>query len=252
MNPKSLASLHELAQFLTAETHLSRRIEDLARYAAQATSAAACSLSLLTEEDGEAPRLKLFASTETLPASAWEEAHGAGQGIAGKVLESGQPLLVTNLHQAKALAPLPRTREDLGTSYIGYPIVVENRTIGVMNLSNRAGTSAFTKADLTLAGIVAALIGKSIQVERLQTLLRSRIAQMTLVREEKEVVGRLTGGTLPPSRLAKLLAKSFYKDLASAGFEPGQIIDAAGEIITQITTDIERFGKRLARKNARR
>ncbi|HUW36632.1 MAG TPA: GAF domain-containing protein [Rhodocyclaceae bacterium] len=251
MNPKSLASLHELAKFLTAETQLSRRIEDLARYAAQATAAASCSISLLTEDDSGTPCLKLFASTETLPASAWDEKPGAGHDIAGKVLESGRALLVTDLHRA-ALAPLPRARENLGASYIGTPIVVEQRTIGVMNLSNRAGTRAFAEADLTLAGIVAALIGKSIQAERLQTLLRSRIAQLTLVREEKEVANQLTGGTLPPSRLAKLLAKSFYKDLASAGFEPGQIIEAAGEIIAQITTDIERFGKRLARNKLRR
>lgn len=250
VNPKSLASLHELAQFLTAETHLSRRIEDLARYAAQATAAASCSISLLSEDDAGAPRLKLFASTETLPASAWDETPGAGHGIAKRVLESGRALLVADLYRA-ALGPLPRARRNLGASYIGTPIVVDQRTIGVMNLSNRAGTPAFTETDLTLAGIVAALIGKSIQVERLQTLLRSRIAQLTLVREEKEVVGRLTGGTLPPSRLAKLLAKSFYKDLASAGFEPGQIIEAAGEIIAQITTDIERFGKRLARTKQR-
>ena len=45
-----------------------------------------------------------------------------------------------------------------------------------------------------------------------------------------------------------MLARSFYKDLADAGFEPGQIIEAASEIIDQITTDIARFGKRMARK----
>lgn len=247
MNPKSLSGLHNLAVFLTAEIHLSKRIEDLARYAAQATETAACSISLLAEDEANAPRLKLFASTETLPDSAWSEAAGPGNGIDGKVIAQGKALLIADIRNSE-FAPPARKRKDLGGSYIGIPIVVDDSMIGVMNLSNHAGTPAFDESDLRLAGIVAALIGKAIQVERLQTLLRSRIAQLTLVREEKNVVRRLTGGTLPPSRLAKLLAKSFHKDLADAGFEAGQIIEAASEIITQITTDIERFGKRLARK----
>ena len=246
MNPKSLNGLHHLAKFLTAETHLSQRIEDLARHAAQATEAANCSISLLTENEANAQRLKLFASTEKLPESAWGDAPGLGSGIAGRVLAAGTALLIADISNSE-FAPLARQRKTLGGSYIGIPIVVDDCTIGVMNLSNRPEAPAFDESDLGLAGIVAALIGKSIQVERLQTLLRSRIAQMSLVREGKNVSQNLTDGTLPPSRLAKMLAKSFYKDLADAGFEPGQIIEAASEIITQITTDIERFGKRLAR-----
>jgi L-methionine (R)-S-oxide reductase len=96
---------------------------------------------------------------------------------------------------------------------------------------------------------VAVLIGKSVQVERLQTLLRSRVAQMTLAREAGEVATRLTDGALHPARIAKELAKSFYKDLAAAGFEPGQIIEAASEIITQITSEIGRHKKRMAREH---
>lgn len=247
MNPKSLNGLHNLATFLTAETHLSKRIEDLARHAAQATEAASCSISLLTEGEADTPRLKLFASTETLPDAAWSEAPGPGNGIAGKVFEQGQAILIADILNSE-FAGLARKRKNLGKSYIGIPIVVDDKMIGVMNLSNRDEAPVFDESDLGLAGIVAALIGKAIQVERLQILLRSRIAQLTLVREGKNVSQSLTGGTLPPSRLAKLLAKSFYKDLADAGFEPGQIIEAASEIIAQITTDIDRFGKRLARK----
>lgn len=247
MNPKSLSGLHDLAVFLTAETHLSKHIEDLARYAAQATDAAACSILLLSEDAADVPRLKLYSSTETLPDSAWSEAPEPGNGIAGKVMAEGRALLIADIRNSE-FAPPAGKRKKLGGSYIGIPIVVDDSMIGVMNLSNRAETQAFDESDLRLAGIVAALIGKAVKVERLQTLLRSRIAQLTLVREGKNVSKQLTGGTLPPSRLAKLLAKSFYKDLAGAGFEPGQIIEAASEIINQITTDIERFGKRLARK----
>jgi L-methionine (R)-S-oxide reductase len=140
-----------------------------------------------------------------------------------------------------------RHRSNLGTSFICTPIPVKNHVIGVMNLSSRPDSPPFNESHLVLADIVATLIGKSVQVERLQTLIRSRVAQLSLAREEKEVIARLTDGTLAPARVAKMLAKSFFKDMAAAGFEPGQIIDAASEIITLVSTDIARYKKRIAR-----
>ena len=251
MKPKSLAGLHDLAALLTAGANFGERLEDLAHCAARATLAASCSISLLAEDDAGVPRLELFASTEALPGPARREAPGPGSGIASKVIEGGKAILIADI-RCSEFASATSGRGSQGGTYIGIPIIVDGHPIGVMNLSKPAGARAFIESDLSLAGIVVALIGKSLQVERLQTLLRSRVAQLTLVREEKRVAERLTGGTLPPSRLAKLLAKSFYRDLADAGFEPGQIIEAASEIIDQITTDVARFGKRLARQGLRR
>lgn len=85
-------------------------------------------------------------------------------------------------------------------------------------------------------------------MSRLQTLVRSRVAQLTLARQEKEVALSLTNGSLPPARLAKMLAKAFYKDLAAAGFNAGQIVEAASEIIAQISTDVVRHKTRITRE----
>jgi hypothetical protein len=41
----------------------------------------------------------------------------------------------------------------------------------------------------------------------------------------------------------------FYKDLAAAGFSSGQIIEAASEIIGQISGDLARHKKRMEREN---
>lgn len=248
MSQNRLGRLHDLAVFLTAEENLNARLGELARHAAAATGAATCSIMLLSEGESEAPRLKLWASTDqVLPASAWKETPGPGESIAGKVLERGAALLIPDIRKSEYAAHA-RHRSDGGNSFISAPVPVGSRIIGVINLTSRAGAPPFDAADLATAGIVAALIGKSVQAERLETLLRSRVAQLTLAREEKAVANRLTDGAMPPSRLAKMLAKAFYQDLAAAGFESGQIIEAASEIITQISGDIARAKKRIAGK----
>jgi GAF domain-containing protein len=244
------ARLQDLAAFLAAGEDLRASLDELAERAAGATGAASCSIMLLSEGEDDAPKLKLWCATGALPAAAWEEAPGPGESIAGRVLASGEPLLVPDIARS-GLAPLARPREGLGNSLVCVPITVAGRAIGVMNLANRAGAAPFDSGSLGLATIVAALIGKSVQVERLQALVRSRVAQASLVRQEQDVARQLTGGTTPPARVAKILAKSFFKDLRAAGFEPGQIIDAASEIISLVSRDIGRYRRRISRDSGR-
>ena len=140
------------------------------------TDAASCSIMLLSEGEANAPRLKLWGSTETLPSSALSERPGRGDSIAGWVLAQGTSLLIADIEQSK-FAPMARNRSNMGTSFICTPIAVKNHVIGVMNLSSRPDHPSFNESHLVLADIVATLIGKSVQVERLQTLIRSRVAQ---------------------------------------------------------------------------
>jgi signal transduction protein with GAF and PtsI domain len=238
--------LDDLAVFLATEERLDARLAELARLAADAVETAACSIMLLSEHEDDSPRLRLWASTAALPDAAWQERPGAGESIAGAVLERGRAVLIEDIHSCE-FAHLARGREDMGTGFMGVPITVGRAVVGVMNISGRPGGAPFASPDMVRAGIAGMLIGKTVQVDRLQTLLRSRVAQLTLARQEPEVAASLTDGGLPPARLAKVLAKAFYKDLAAAGFGPGQIIEAATEIIGQISGDIARAKTRLAR-----
>jgi L-methionine (R)-S-oxide reductase len=246
VSQNALGRLHDLAVFVSAEEDLRTHLGELTTLAASVTDAASCSIMMLSEGD-DAPRLKLWCSTEVLPSSAWNEAPGSGESIAGRVLEQRAPLLIADI-RASEFAPLARQRKNQGVSFICTPIAVGKHVIGVMNLSSRLGSTPFGESDLGLAEIVATLIGKCVQVERLQTMIRSRVTQVTLAKEQREVVARLTDGSVPPARVAKLLAKSFFRDLSSAGFEPGQIIDAASEIITLVSHDITRHKRRIGRE----
>lgn len=247
MSESALSRLHDLKVFVREEEDLRRHLKELGELAASITGAGTCSIMLLSEGENEAPRLKLFCSTAALPDPAWSETPGRGESIAGRVLERGSPLLIIDIRSSE-FASLARRRGELGSSFIGLPIKVGSHVIGVMNLTSAPDSPPFDESDVVLGQIVAALIGKSVQVERLQTLIRSRFAHLSLAREQPEVIERIVTGTVPTERVAKLLARSFFRDLAAAGFEPGQIIDAASEIIALISSDIRRFRKRAARE----
>jgi hypothetical protein len=51
-----------------------------------------------------------------------------------------------------------------------------------------------------------------------------------------------------PDQVAKILAKSFYKEMTRAGFGSSQIVNAATEIIAQLSGSLHRHSKRMERE----
>lgn len=118
----------------------------------------------------------------------------------------------------------------------------------MVNISGHARGETFKLADLKLFEVVALFIGKSIQAIQLQNILNSRYAQLALVQEaEKNLGGSLKTALQNPDQVAKILAKSFYKEMTRAGFGSSQIINAASEIISQLSGSLQRHNKHMAR-----
>lgn len=72
-----------------------------------------------------------------------------GRGIAGKVAETGQPLLVRDIEQDTRVRIRNRSRFKT-KSFISIPLVVSGAVIGVLNLSDKGGNGVFTDEDLEL------------------------------------------------------------------------------------------------------
>src|SRR5205809_6899036 len=74
VSQNALGRLRDLAVFVSAEEDLRAHLRELSDLAASVTQAATCSIMMLSEGGDEAPRLKLWSSTEALPPAAWNEA----------------------------------------------------------------------------------------------------------------------------------------------------------------------------------
>ncbi|MDQ3185107.1 MAG: GAF domain-containing protein, partial [Pseudomonadota bacterium] len=107
-------------------------------------------------------------------------------------------------------------------------------------------SESFEPDDLNLLDVVALFIGKSIQAIQLQNVLNSRFAQMALIQEAQKNMGNSLESVLHnPDQIAKIMAKSFYKEMTRAGFGSGQIINVASDIIAQLNSHLQRHSKRM-------
>ena len=83
-----------------------------------------------------------------------------GEGVAGKVAATRQPLLVQDVTEAKN-HPLIRDQLFTTGSFISFPLVYHGDLVGVVNLANRAMHGIFVDEDVErvrLLGLVIALV----------------------------------------------------------------------------------------------
>jgi len=132
-------------------------------------------LLALVGDDMQALRCSLFLTVPDDPATLYlASARGlmphitegsritVGQGVAGKVAQSREPLLVVDAADSAALSLLGDEYLTTG-SFISFPLVIHDQLIGVINLTNRAQRGLFVEEDVErvrLLGLVIALIAR--------------------------------------------------------------------------------------------
>lgn len=72
-----------------------------------------------------------------------------GRGIAGKVAQSGEPLLVGDIEN-DARVRIPNRSRFRTKSFVSLPLLVKGEVIGVLNLADKVDGGVFTETDLDL------------------------------------------------------------------------------------------------------
>ncbi|HEY7693222.1 MAG TPA: GAF domain-containing protein [Gaiellaceae bacterium] len=86
-----------------------------------------------------------------------------GEGLTSRIIESGEPLLLNTAEAAKPAVGTP------AKSYLGVPIWVGDRAIGVISVQSTREEGRYAEADTRLLATLAANVGVAIQNARLFT-----------------------------------------------------------------------------------
>lgn len=85
-----------------------------------------------------------------------------GHGVAGGVLETGQPLVVENIESA-GFEPAPAERKYKTKSFISYPIRIGGRTIGILNVTDKTSGEKYDDVDLSLLEIIGPQVALALE-----------------------------------------------------------------------------------------
>jgi diguanylate cyclase (GGDEF)-like protein len=167
---KHFAALSELTQTIASMQNDKALLQVILDKSAELLKAEQGSLMML---DSEADVLLVEARKGVGSGIREEVRITRGAGIAGKVVELGEPLLVENLENDPRI--MQKNRQHYKTpSFVSVPLKVDNRVIGVLNLADKDCGGAFNEDDLklmqSLATQVAVIIERNLFLNKTEEL----------------------------------------------------------------------------------
>ncbi len=237
--------LVSMAGFIERQEQVDEALYELVRLAAAALQAGRCSIMLLKHKEGTKQfRLKVSSHIGHLPESAVSQETPLDETIAGHVVMTGQALCIEDI-DCSPFAPKARRPSAGSASFLSAPILMQESVAGVINFSEPQGRAAFTGADLVIAKLTGLLVGRSLQVVQLQNLLKSRYLHFAISQESAPFQdGTITLDGKNTAEMAKILSRTFYREMTRAGFGADEILGAATEIISLLSERVSRLRTR--------
>lgn len=111
-----------------------------------------------------------------------------GEGVTGKIFESGQPFVVPDIRKEPLFLNRTKARQitKTGISFIGVPIILNNNPIGVLNVDRLFDNDVSFEEDLEFLSVVATLIAQFISINQ-KVLKREEILKKENVSLRKQV-----------------------------------------------------------------
>jgi two-component sensor histidine kinase/putative methionine-R-sulfoxide reductase with GAF domain len=160
---QELSTLAEISRTVTSPLYLDEMLGVVTEMAAQAMGAKATSLHLLDDTSGQ---LVLRASYNIHSQDDRFSSIVVGQGLAGQVAQSGQPLIVADLSADEYCSALAMTAQEGWGSYLGVPLIVRDRIVGVFSCFT-AVVHEFTPKEVELLRTLANQTALAIENARL-------------------------------------------------------------------------------------
>jgi GAF domain-containing protein/CheY-like chemotaxis protein len=120
-----------------------------------------------------------------------------GEGLTGRIIDSGQPLLLNFDidEQAEALGVKARGKD--ARSYLGVPVIVDGRAEGVISVQSTQREGAYGADDERLLFTIGANVGAALKNARLFNETQEALSQQTATAEVLQVISSSVADTAP-------------------------------------------------------
>lgn len=164
-----------------------------------------------------------------------------GNGYAERVIRLVAAMLHDNGHVMPPNHGIVKrlTNDSHSENFLAAPLHVKEKLVGYLVIMD---VKKCTSADESLLAMLSEHTGFAIEMHNMRQMLASSYLVKTLGLGKKKGVSGQNGfnshmltAVAEPEKVATIIARTFYKDLRKAGFESGQILTVATELIGSLT-----------------
>ncbi len=174
---RKLSDLLEVSQTLGSTLNLKSALGRVFEILEEHHGALSGSITLQDDSSGEL-------SIEASAGLSWQVARRAryrlGEGITGRVVQSGKPVVVPQVSQEPLFLNRTGVLRKAGKdeiSYICVPIAVDTRTVGALGVTLAYNKDGAYDREVKFFGIVASMVGHALRVHKLIEAERQRLVQ---------------------------------------------------------------------------
>jgi Nif-specific regulatory protein len=166
-NYEELAALHAIAKILAQPQELRDQLEQILRQMSARLGMERGMISLLDRETGEA----WLDVAHGVNIQGLEVTYQPGEGITGRVAQTGRPMAVANLSQETHFLDRTGARRFLNRSELSFlcvPIIYDTRVVGVLSADKVARQVVNLDRELAILSSVAELIARDVHIRALE------------------------------------------------------------------------------------
>ncbi len=166
-NYEELAALHAIARILAQPGELRDQLERILQEMNQRVGMQRGMISLLDRESGEV----WLDVAHGVDIQGMEVSYQPGEGITGKVAQTGRPMAVANLGQETHFLDRTGARRFLNRaelSFLCVPIIYDNQVVGVLSADKAAVQVEDLDRELAMLSSISELIAKSVHMRALE------------------------------------------------------------------------------------
>ena len=180
---REVSTIYEIGQAIDT-VEVGRLLDIITEKAARVMGAHVCSLMRV---DPETKGLGIVASYGLSEEVVYKAHRAMGEGIAGRVAESGEAILIGDTENDPRLTDI-MLRPELGSSII-VPMKDESgATLGVLSISRRRPSAGFTETDLRLFSVFASQAALAINNKQLYDDLNRHVKELSTLSDLTQAV----------------------------------------------------------------
>jgi len=194
---EELVLLYEIIQTLTAPGPLPRNLQQILSILAQSEGMERGTITILNPETSE---IQIEVAQGLTAEARRRGRYKLGEGVTGRVVETGEPMVVPRVSQEPLFLNRTRTRgkEKDELSFLCVPIKINHQTIGALSV-DRHFENLNLDRDLRLLTIIASIIAQAgnnlLLLDREKEKLRNENLQLKGALKERYRVGNIIGNS---------------------------------------------------------
>ena len=171
---KQLPTLVEVSQTLASTLHLEAALHRILEILERQHGMVPSMVTLLREASSELA----IAVANGLPAHGMQARYHVGEGITGRVVESGKPIIVPQVSHEPLFLNRAGQRRNLRTqerTFICVPVIINRRPVGALGVDLRFKRDRDYDRELHFLQVVASMIAQAINIHHLAEAERQRL-----------------------------------------------------------------------------